>query len=55
LSPPPVRTGSVAQFAALDARSVQEYLAYEVAAPAPTREPRGLKRWFARAFGVAKR
>ena len=51
----PVRTGSVAQFAALDARSVQEYLAYAVAAPAPTREPRTFKRWFARAFGIAKR
>jgi hypothetical protein len=50
--------GSVAQFVALDERSIDEYLAYEALtapAPSPTPEPKTMKRWFARAFGLAKR
>ncbi len=46
--------GSVAQFTALEAASMQIYVAET--APTPAAPPRKtLKRWFARAFGIAKR
>jgi hypothetical protein len=45
--------GSVAQFTTLDAASMQAYLADAAPAPA-TPQPKTLKRWFARAFGIAK-
>jgi hypothetical protein len=53
LRPPPA--GSVAQFAALDAASMQAYTAEAALTPAATPQPKTLKRWFARAFGIAKR
>jgi Transglycosylase SLT domain len=45
--------GSVAQFAALDAASMQAYVAEAAAAATP--QPKTLNRWFARAFGIAKK
>ena len=53
LAPKALATGSVAEFASLDAGSVQDYVAYIAMQPAPP-ERKSLKRWFARAFGVAK-
>jgi hypothetical protein len=51
-----LRTGSVAEFTSLDASSIQEYLAFvAMTTPPPKQEPKTFKRWFARAFGVAKR
>jgi hypothetical protein len=52
LRPP---AGSVAQFIALDAASMKAYLAEAALTPAATPQPKTLKRWFARAFGIAKR
>jgi hypothetical protein len=47
--------GSVAEFALLDAASVQDYLAYVTfMQPAATPEPKSFKRWFSRAFGMRK-
>jgi hypothetical protein len=47
--------GSVAQFTTLESASMQAYLADVAAMPPATPQPKTLKRWFARAFGVAKR
>jgi len=48
--------GSVAEFTSLDLASVEDYQAYvALSRPVATPEPKSLKRWFARAFGVAKR
>lgn len=46
----PLPAGSVAEFTALDAESVEAYLAY---APAP-QPKKTLKRWFMRAFGLQR-
>jgi hypothetical protein len=55
LAPKAVPTGSVAEFTSLDAGSVQEYIAYvAIMRPAATPQPKSFKRWFSRAFGVAK-
>jgi Transglycosylase SLT domain len=47
--------GSVAQFTALESASMQAYVAEVAAMPPATPQPKTLKRWFARAFGIAKR
>jgi hypothetical protein len=47
--------GSVAQFTSLDQASVQSYLAGKAITSTATPQPKTLKRWLARAFGVAKR
>lgn len=52
---PALRTGSVAEFASLDLGSMQDYTAHvAIMQPASTPEPKTFKRWFSRAFGVAK-
>jgi hypothetical protein len=53
LAPKAGLAGSVAEFAALDAGSMREYVAYTAAQPAPP-ERKTLKRWFNRALGLAK-
>jgi hypothetical protein len=52
LRPP---AGSVAQFTALDSASMQAYVAEVALTPAATPQRKTFKRWFARAFGSAKR